>query len=787
MRLIALAAILSSSAVAELIDHPEHGVRLERGFEITQFADEKLANDIWCMTINPRGEVVVSGPGYVSTLLDADGDGKAEKAVKFASTKGAMGLCFDDTGKQLLVMADGWLSEYRDENLDRVADGPARKILPFSSGEHGGHAIKRGPDGWWWVIGGNDAGLGAQHGTMKSTGKPALAGALLRLSPDLSEHEVMADGFRNPYDFDFNERGEAFTYDSDCERDYFLPWYSGCRVYHVALGRHHGWRLPGYQRSLRVPDYMPETVPAVADLGRGSPTGVVCYRGDAFPQHYGGNLFICDWTFGRIHHVPLIRDGDRYVTQTEIFLEPVGTHGFAPTSIVQTKDGALLVSIGGRKTRGSVYRIGVSDRAAFGVAPALLPTPFAPPPAALAEIAVAQEKLGGWKLNEPSAETFAPYEPANPDGLKGDEKKAAFDVAQRALLSLDDRVQIEASRLLAMLEDSSPVTASHFVAAITEKSTPTSDFHFLACLARLNVEPESERAAKIAAAILDLDRKLAGGDRRPKQQWPIRLNEVVARLIAKDPELAELLTARFSRAGQLALVDALPAEFRRRAAERFLQLAKGGMEWSPELVATVALLPEAKPLLRAQWENPGLRPALRKALQQNADPADAALTAEPAAPAIPQESVAEYVASLDQARWEAGDAGRGEKVFRDRACVTCHAGTSPLGPELSGPVARLSPVDLMTDIQFPSRNIAEAFRATVLTLNDGTQRAGFIAFNSADGVMLQTGPGVTERISNERIVEREVSSVSLMPAGLLSGMKVEDLADLYAYLKTLKP
>jgi putative heme-binding domain-containing protein len=125
-------------------------------------------------------------------------------------------------------------------------------------------------------------------------------------------------------------------------------------------------------------------------------------------------------------------------------------------------------------------------------------------------------------------------------------------------------------------------------------------------------------------------------------------------------------------------------------------------------------------------------------------------------------------------------------LFRDRACATCHAGTSAFGPELSGPVARLSPVDLMTDIQFPSRNIAEAFRATLLTLKDGTQRAGFIVFNSADGVMLQTGPGVTERISNEQITDRDVSQTSLMPAGLLSGLKPEELSDLLAYIKTLK-
>ena len=98
-----------------------------------------------------------------------------------------------------------------------------------------------------------------------------------------------------------------FTYDSDCERDYFLPWYSGTRVYQAVLGRSHGWRLSGYQRSFRVPNYMPGTVPALADLGRGSPTGVLVYKGEHFPRYYRGGLFVCDWTFGRVHFLPLVQ------------------------------------------------------------------------------------------------------------------------------------------------------------------------------------------------------------------------------------------------------------------------------------------------------------------------------------------------------------------------------------------------------------------------------------------------------------------------------------------------
>jgi len=814
--LVAAFAALTASAHADLVDVPALGLRLERGFRITQISDEQLANDIWCMTLNPRGEVVVSGAGYIATLLDTDGDGKLDKAVKFADTKGAMGLCFDETGKQLLVMGDGWLSEYRDDNLDRVADGGPRHILPFSSGEHGGHAIRRGPDGWWWVIGGNDSGMAERHAEFDEirvdelkpdaprrgvdvlippTWRAMRAGGIVRLSPDLKTEARWADGFRNPYDFDFNERGDVFLFDSDCERDYFLPWYSGCRVYHAKAHAFHGWRLTGYQRSFRVPDYMPETVPALADMGRGSPTGVLVYRGGAFPKHYRGGVFIEDWTFGKIHYVPLIPEGSGYITKTEVFLEPIGTAGFAPTDIVETADGALLVSIGGRKTRGAIYRIEAEKSFAFPEIPVLAhAAPPAPPE--LAALAAAQDKLGGWKLTGASSDAFVPYEPVRPQGLAGRDRQAAAQLAEDGLLSLDDRVVTESARLLAMLSEDSSRAAENVMGAITEKSSPTSDFHFLACLACLSAKPEAERTGKIARAVLDLDRKLAGGDRRPKQMWPVRLNDVVERLEKNNPGLAEALLAQsgFATGGHLPLVDVLPVALRPEAAKKYLAAVvhpapgASALEWTPELIKLLAGEPEARPLLRGEWKNLGLRTALREALSRGATAEDEVLLAEPDHPVVAQDlaAIEAFANSLKPVAWEKGDAARGDKLFHERACATCHAGTSPIGPDLSGPVARLSPSDLYLDVQFPSRSIAEAFRATLFTLKDGTQRNGFVAFVSADGVIVQTGPGQTERIPETDIVRREQSDVSLMPPGLLTGMEAGQLADLYAYLQTLK-
>src|ERR1700685_578188 len=40
-------------------------LRVPPGFVVTQYADDRLAHDIFSMTIDSLGRVVVSGPGYV--------------------------------------------------------------------------------------------------------------------------------------------------------------------------------------------------------------------------------------------------------------------------------------------------------------------------------------------------------------------------------------------------------------------------------------------------------------------------------------------------------------------------------------------------------------------------------------------------------------------------------------------------------------------------------------------------------------------------------------------------
>jgi putative membrane-bound dehydrogenase-like protein len=364
---ILLTLVLDHSAFSQpqggLVTFNDLGLRVARGFRVTLYADASLANDIYAMTLDSRGDVVVSSKGYIRTLYDTNGDGVADSSRQFAVTStGGMGLCFD--GNDLFFTGDGHFSRYTDADGNGIADGTPQQILPLAFSEHGGHAPRKGPDGWWYVIGGNDTGFDRRHVTIPGSPvqKPQ-AGAVVRVWPDLAGNttaiqcEVIAHGFRNPYDFDFNWMGELFTYDSDVEGDYFLPWYTPTRIYHVAHGGHHGWQLQGYQRSWNRPDYYFDNVSVLAPMGRGSPTGLACYRHYQFPPRYRGALFALDWTFGRIYFIPLQAEGATYSGRPEVFLEPIGNQGFAPTDIAVGRDGSLYVSIGGRRTRGGVYRI----------------------------------------------------------------------------------------------------------------------------------------------------------------------------------------------------------------------------------------------------------------------------------------------------------------------------------------------------------------------------------------------------------------------------------------------
>ena len=278
------------------------GLRVPPGFSVTEIAGDDLAHDCYTLTINPKGQVVVAGRGYIRTLID-NGNGRADRAIEVADhpKDGAMGLLWE--GDTLWAVGDGGLRRFKIGPDGKSVGGSELVYKLKTGGEHDAHAIRRGPDGWLYLLCGNDTGIGAREARSPTSSiREPIAGAVVRFSQDFKTCEVVADGFRNPYDFDFNGDGALFTFDSDNERCVGLPWYEGCRFYRVLFGGHYGWRAPQRGAFWRMPPYYPDVEAPVADLGRGSPTGVACYRHKQFPERYRSGFFLGDWTFGRIYY-----------------------------------------------------------------------------------------------------------------------------------------------------------------------------------------------------------------------------------------------------------------------------------------------------------------------------------------------------------------------------------------------------------------------------------------------------------------------------------------------------
>jgi putative heme-binding domain-containing protein len=92
---------------------------------------------------------------------------------------------------------------------------------------------------------------------------------------------------------------------------------------------------------------------------------------------------------------------------------------------------------------------------------------------------------------------------------------------------------------------------------------------------------------------------------------------------------------------------------------------------------------------------------------------------------------------------------------------------------------------LFAAITDPSREISPAFQATLIATAGGRVYHGVVIYDSPEGILVQTGPDTTVRITDTDGLVRRPSRQSLMPNGLLNQLSDQDLADLYAYLKTL--
>ena len=139
-----------------------------------------------------------------------------------------------------------------------------------------------------------------------------------------------------------------------------------------------------------------------------------------------------------------------------------------------------------------------------------------------------------------------------------------------------------------------------------------------------------------------------------------------------------------------------------------------------------------------------------------------------------------------------GDATRGSIHFLSAkaACVLCHAigykgGT--LGPDLSRIGTVRTRRDLLEAVLYPSASFVRNYETVAVEQQDGTSHSGVIRNQSAEALTLATSaatPDITVRL--EDIKSLTAGEVSLMPGAFDQILAKDELADLIAYLQSLK-
>lgn len=135
-----------------------------------------------------------------------------------------------------------------------------------------------------------------------------------------------------------------------------------------------------------------------------------------------------------------------------------------------------------------------------------------------------------------------------------------------------------------------------------------------------------------------------------------------------------------------------------------------------------------------------------------------------------------------------GLASRGELIYNQAGCVACHTvnASDPLKGPYLGTVASLFPRrELAEAILEPNKSLAQGFVTYQFTLKNGEGRLGFVVREAAGTVTIRDIAGQEQTLSVNDVEKRERLATSLMPAGLMSGVTVEDFASMLAYLEAL--
>ncbi len=721
-----------------------------------------------------------------------------------------------------------------DDQYDKIT---LLKSLSGEPGEHGPHSIVLSPDGKsLYVIAGNHTDLPEMdsyrlpkvwendnlfpqikdpRGHANNRGAPG--GWIAHIDPEGKNWELISAGYRNPFDLAFNDEGDMFTYDSDMEWDLGMPWYRPTRICLVTSGSEFGWRTGNGKWSPAYPD----NLPPLLNIGQGSPTNVIYGRKANFPEKYKHSLFTFDWSFGIIYSIELKPQGSSYVAEKEEFLSGIP---LPLTDGVIGPDGALYFLTGGRRLESDLYRVYYDGKQSDGAIADKIPdeTPEH-------KIRKQLEAFHSEPKKE-AIETAWPY-------LKSEDRFIQY----AARIAVEHQPVSEWQQKVYAEKDA--VTQIQAIIALARHADASQQDRMLNTLMRINYEGLSaiQQVNLLRAFELTISRfGLPNAGLKNKvisylsPHYPAKtdvINQLLSKTLAflNDPQVVpKTLKLLESNEGENKDVMANTAT---NSSDLILRNPQYGMD----IAQTLKNMPPAQhtyygivlsnvtngwtPELREKYFKWFYKAFTYKAGHSYIGYIDKAR--KMALSHVPKNKFEYFnkmsgdsllsssgndLLSVAQPKgpgknWQVEDIdpllkdGLGKRDFEDgknmfaaTACITCHTMNGSgqnIGPDLTQLGTRFSKEDMLKAIINPSEVISDQYNSTTFSLKNGEAVVGRIMSEDDEKYTISQNPyapDITRDIPKDQVKNTSLSTVSLMPPGLINSLNEEELKDLIAYL-----
>ena len=829
--------------VAEAYNYRRHAGKDPAGDRIMVLEDtngDGKADKSWAFVqepvlLAPLGVAVIDNKIIVScapdliVYTDVDRDGKFDPRI--------------DKREVLLTGFDG---RNHDHSVHSVTQGPDGKWY-FNHGNAGayftdrsGRTFRDGSNYDPTRSGGGVTVFAARppdySGAKSDDGHVYIGGTALRMNPDGTQVEPIGFNFRNSYEQTVTSFGDVFNNDNDdppAARTAFLMEYGNLGF--ASKDGKRTWKAdqrPG--QTVQTAEWRqddPGSIPAGDVYGAGAPTGIVSYEGDQLGAKWRGVLLSCETSRNVVFGYFPKAEGAGYKLERFQFFttnkeqELAGIDSmrgslkaeslktwFRPSDVAVGPDGAIYVAdwfdprTGGHaaldKTfAGAIYRIAPKGRklttpkfdfeSTAGQVEALKN-----PAVHVRAIAFNRLKAQGAPavgavsalLNDPNpyVRGRAVFLLANlgPQGIaKTEEHLKSPDAmiriaAFRALRRVNHRV-IEQAKTLA--SDSSPAVRREAALAMRDvqfdsardvlltvaKGYDGNDRAYLEAWGIGATGKETQVYAALAA-------RAPGGD---PAKWPASYANLIWRLTPKGAEsafAARAASAALPERDRLAAVTALGFIPSKEASSALLDLAQK----QSGMVKTHAVwwLLNYKDL---RWNGPEIDAALKS--RAIYDPATISLS-----PSVVPEPEPTKLPPVSEIAKLAGDAKRGAE--KAQACQLCHRlgdQGNDYGPALAGFAKAQAAEVVINAIVNPSAEISHGFEGVEVVLKDGGRIDG-IVLSSGDPLIIQSMGGLTQMVPASKTRGRPIPlGRSLMLSGEQLGLSAQDIADIYAYLRTL--